>query len=241
MSIAIRNVATIRTPRKNKKYSIIIPAAGMGTRMLIHGPKPLVKIYNQQTILHRQLELIHNTFHKYEIVLVTGFEHNKIVRKIPGNIINVFNTDYEHSNVAYSIGLGLYAATTDNVLILYGDLVFNQPMLKCPFDIDSMAIVCNARGYMDKEIGCIIDDKKHIAHMFYNLPQKWAQILYLTGRELDLFRQFVWTPSNKMCYGFEAVNHVIDKGGIIKAHTPKHGWILDIDSTKDLQIARGLK
>ena len=60
--------------KNNKKMTVIIPAAGAGRRMKSYGPKCLIDLTPNQTILDRQLEIINNTFKRTEIILVCGFE-----------------------------------------------------------------------------------------------------------------------------------------------------------------------
>ena len=119
-----RNISNIRG-KKTEEYSIIIPAAGMGYRMRSYGPKALISLNLDQNIIQRQIEIIKNNFTNYEIILVVGFEAEKLMRNTPEFLVKVENESYERNNVVRSIGMGLRATTTDKVLIIYGDLVFN--------------------------------------------------------------------------------------------------------------------
>lgn len=235
MSKSVRNVAAIRTPRKNKKYSIVIPAAGMGTRMITYGAKPLIKLNGRETIISRQLAIIDKVFSNYEVILVAGFQAEKVMNHTPNHIIKVENTEYEKTNVARSIGMGLRAATTDNVVVIYGDLVFNVAALKAPFDLDSLLLLCNSMK--KEEVGCILSDGK-VQQLFYGIDEKWAQIMYLTGKELQQFKQLVWNHDNDMRFGFEILNHIIDRGGSFKAYKPKNAQAIDVDASKDIERAK---
>ena len=124
-----RNTTNI-TGRKNEKHSIIIPAAGMGYRMRSYGPKPLIRINQEKTIVQNQIEIIKNNFVNPEIILVCGFEADKVMKNTPTDIIKIENESYEKTNVLRSIGMGLRAATSERVLIVYGDLVFNDEAIK---------------------------------------------------------------------------------------------------------------
>ena len=131
--------------------------------------------------------------------------------------------------------MGLRACTSNNVIILYGDLIFNTETITAPFDRDSMAIVSNTMS--DNEIGCV-SHNKNIENFCYDLPNKWAQIVYLTGNELELMKKISWNKNKSNMYGFEALNWIIDNGGTIKEFMPNKSKIIDIDSSKDIIKAK---
>jgi len=183
--------------------------------MRSYGPKSLISITPTVNVIQHQLEVIHSVFGKNcEIILVTGFGANKLMNSTPDHLIKIENEKYEETSVARSIGMGLRAATNDNVVIIYGDLVFNYETLKVPFGNRSAVIVDNAGGMNQSKIGCTYSNKHRLELMLYDLPNKWAQIAYLTGEELQLFKSIVWHPDKKTMYTFEVVNEIISKGGI---------------------------
>lgn len=232
MGIATRNVVAASGPRQNRKYSIVIPAAGAGTRMKKYGAKPLIKVSETNNIIDRQFRIINDIFRWYEIILVTGFQHTKVERYVPSKIKTFENKDYQDTNVIHSIGIGLNQCTTDNVIILYGDLIFNKFALNVPFDQESAAIIANTMK--QEEIGCNIDNG-YVEQMFYGIEQKWAQILFLQGQELNIMRDYTRNKNNSSKYGFEAVNHIIHNDGIIKGIQPKRAKVIDIDTSLDLK------
>ena len=81
---------TTEAIRRKKGLSIIIPAAGTGTRMKAYGPKPLIKIGNQ-SIISRQIEILKSCFYCPEIVVVSGYESCKVMNNLPRNIVKVEN------------------------------------------------------------------------------------------------------------------------------------------------------
>ena len=83
-----KNTTNIRG-KKSQRYSIIIPSAGMGKRMRSYGPKSLIKIAPDKNIVENQIEIINNNFTNHEIILVCGFEADKLMNNTPKNIINI--------------------------------------------------------------------------------------------------------------------------------------------------------
>jgi hypothetical protein len=201
--------------------------------MSTYGAKPLIKVGNE-TVISRQLGLIDSVFAKYEVILVSGFQSQRVMNATPSNIIKVENPHYNNTNVLHSIGIGLRAATTDRILIIYGDLVFNRQLIYCPFDEDSMVVLCDSMK--DSEVGCVIH-KKWLEQMFYGLPNKWGQVVYATGRELKILKSIAWNNNNAKCYGFEAINACVARGAKFQAISPKGAKAIDIDTSKDIQVA----
>jgi len=154
------------------------------------------------------------------------------MKHVPSNVIIVENERYNLTNVARSIGMGLRAATTDKVLVIYGDLYFNRHALSIPFNDKSTVVVCNTMH--NREIGCISNN--HIVeHLDFNLPNKWAQITYFTGKELQLLQNICWHPEYYKHYGFQLINEVMNRGGRMKETTPRKAVAYDIDTQQDLQ------
>ncbi len=232
-----RHTTTIFKPRQYK-YEIIIPTAGMGRRMKSYGPKSLIYIdHSNNTIIDNQLKIIKKLFDKYTIIVVCGFESDKIMDYIPNHIITIENERFQTTNVIRSIGIGLRATTGNHVLIIYGDLVFNKYALNCNFDESCMII--NRDTISDNGVGCIIQEE-YIENISYDLTNKWGQIVYLTGKELDLFRQFCWDPRNEKKFGYEGLNEVIERGGKFKAVTPRNSKIIHVDKSSDIIKARSM-
>lgn len=218
----------------NRKISIIIPAAGMGTRMKSHGPKSLIKINKETTILDNQLKYIYSNFNNPQVIIVTGFGAGKIEKHVKNRQLEfIYNDNWEIDNVGGSISKGIKHIKHKYLLILYGDLVFNKFALNGPFGEYSV-ILKDKYGLMkDEEVGCVTNDKK-ITNMMYDLPNKWAQISYFTYKELDKLKELCNTNQYNNHYGFELINKIIGDGGTFFTQSPKNMKITDIDSSKDL-------
>jgi choline kinase len=219
-------------PSYRDKYTIIIPAAGLGKRMKIYGPKSLVKINDDHTILSNQIEIINSCFRHCEIIVVGGYQYDKL-ESAAKNVRFVYNSDYETTNVLHSIAMGLKKSKTNKVLVIYGDLVFNKECIDLPFLKESAVVVSSIMK--DEEVGCIYNDGI-LESVFYRIPTKWAQIAFFTGRELDLLNSIAKQENNMYWFGFEAINEIINKGGIFKVFEPEEGRAVDIDSSYDLKL-----
>ena len=218
------------------KLHIVIPAAGAGRRMKSYGPKALIKL-NNQTVINRSLNIINAIYPLSKVTVVVGFEAEKVVLELKDKVKFVFNYDYLNTNVAHSISLALSQRSIKEALIVYGDLVFNTQTLKGFYPEASTAIVSSKSCMNDEEVGVTVVDGI-ITRWSYGLPVKWAQMVYLKNKELELFRKFSNGPRSAKFFGYEILNMVIEAGGIIEAAEPLGMDIVDVDTSKDIEIAK---
>ncbi|NVM34819.1 MAG: UTP--glucose-1-phosphate uridylyltransferase [Candidatus Lokiarchaeota archaeon] len=231
-------VKTIKQDKNFSELDIIIPAAGLGKRMKSYGVKSLIKVYKEKTILDLQLEKINKTFPKANIILITGFQSDELMNSSPDNIIKIENESYNSTNVARSIGMGL-RASKNNVLLIYGDLIFNTKCLEC-IKFNNSGIVASKTLMKKNEVGCTINNKLTVENMMYDLEIKWGQISFFKGYELKLLKKICWNPNNYNLFGFEVINSIISYGGSINVFNDKNARVVDIDNYKDIELAKGI-
>jgi NDP-sugar pyrophosphorylase family protein len=238
MSKAVRNIKKLVNPNNDVALTVIIPSAGEGTRMRSFGPKSLIKLPNKLTIIDYQIQLILSKFPNANIIVVHGYEATKVMNYTSSlKVINIENERYATTNVVRSIAIGLRAALTDKILIIYGDLLCSASMLKLPDEHISSLYIDGSSTMTDNEVGCIIHNN-YIESLMYDLPNKWAQIVYLTGRELDICKKLAYNINNENLLGFEILNEIINQGGKFACIQPKNSWANDIDCAKDLLIIK---
>ncbi len=240
MSNATRNITPIKVAWKKQKISIIILAAGEANRMKSQGPRPLLRITTSKNLITYQLDIIEKCIPICEIVLVCGYEADKVMDNTPDNIIKVENENYHTNNVLRSIGIGLRAVTTDKVLLLYGDLLFNIDTLANIRLEESCVFIDSANLFSLDAVGCTFNKDSCAEYFSYDLPNKWVQMAFLTGRELQIIKHFSWNKEKERLFGFEALNEIINQNGVLKYQSPKNMRIMDIDSSKDLQNIKNI-
>ena len=221
------------------ELTVIIPSAGEGRRMKSYGPKSLIEIGNG-TILERQIRIINKELGNVRFVIVTGFQCDKVMNCCPDHFVKLENENYEVTNVCRSLSIALRAVHTTRVLVVYGDLVFNNKAIS-ELDYTVSCTSASEDDYRNEEVGCVIDDKNNITNMMYDLKDKWNQILYLQDKELLFFKEICQDRKNKKLFGFEVLNKVLDLGGKIKCVRNKEIKVIDIDTSKDLLRANNIK
>lgn len=218
---------------EHKFVSVIVPAAGLGNRMKSYGPKCLFPTPNGSTILNKIIKNVQKVYPHCEIIVAAGFEADKVIEALPTDIRVVENQIYDKTNMVESIRLSLNNAIYNDIIIINGDLIFNVYTLQSITKNGSCILIDTQNRFQKNEIGVTTVDGNAM-HFSYGLPTKWAQIVYLTGNELNLFKKFCNDRENNKRYTFEILNMVIESGGSILADEPKGMQITEVDSIKDI-------
>ena len=215
---------------------VIIPSAGIGRRMKSYGCKSLLSIKDKR-LIDIQLEYINSRFVRNEIILITGFDSERLMNYSPEDIIKIENEKYYENNVIRSISMGLRAIKDNrHVLVVLGDVLLNQKALELIDHNESSIIISNHMS--ENEVGCNINGKGLLEYMMFDLPNKWGHIIYLTGKELDLFKKNAWSKNKDKKFCFEIINDIVNQGGRIKCIIDNNIKVMDIDTSKDLQKAQ---
>lgn len=224
-----------KTYNKQEPLTIILPCAGMGTRMKSYGSKSLLLINGRgESLISKQIKVLRGVYPQAEIIVVVGFQEDKIRKKNTDKKVKfIYNPLYETTNVVYSIGLAMRSCTNKRVLIVYGDLLFNKYAITAVSQ-DTSRVVIDEENFKREEVGLSIDGKE-IIHFAYDLPIKWAQIIYLVGKELKILREIIYNEQYIRWFGYEVFNQVINKGGSFKVCQPTKMKILEIDCLDDLK------
>jgi len=237
MRAAVKNVTSIRTPGKSSGLSIIIPVAGVGYRMKSYGPKAMIEVSKNTTLIEKQIKTLWREYPEADIFVVVGFDSEKIVNRLSRYPVRIiYNPIYESTSVLYSVGLAMEAVITKEVMVVYGDLFFNQSTINNLRG--SSKVIAENSGFLKKSEVGIASDEDLVTNFSFGLDTKWCQIVYLSGKELDIFEKICFKKETSQWLGYEALNYVIKNGGQFKAVFPKRMNIVEIDAIKDLEKIR---
>jgi len=220
---------------RERKLSIILLNGTPGYRMKSKGPKCLLKIDNNVTVIDNQVEILKACYPNSEIIVTVGFDADKIIKKNVKHVRYVENQLFETTNIVEEIRLGLNNCETEDIMIIYGDVVFDTNSID-NITKNGSCIVCASKTNMDKDdIGATIIDGK-LTQLSYGLEPKWGHIVYLTGNELGVFRNLCNDREKVMCYPFELINMTLDRASTkIKAVHAINSEIMKIESIKDIK------
>lgn len=223
---------------QSKPLGVIILASDMGYRMKSYGPKCLLKTGENESILFRQIRLIRQELPYSEITIVVGFEADKVIKHVSKDIRIIENQIFQRTNSVESVRLVVNNRRFEHLLILDGDLIFNRKSIADLTNGGSVAVM-DAHNFFpdDKEGATIVDG--NATNFSYGLEKRWARMIYLTDKELEMFhKEIVNRDKNKM-YLFEIFNDILNNGGCISTLMNKEIVVYKIDSTKDLDSLKG--
>lgn len=220
-------MAITKIIRQNKKnLTVILPCAGLSRRMR-KGPKSLLEIDGEKLIV-RQLRILKSLYPQADFVVVVGYGADEVISYLPKNVRVVWNERYEETNIVHSLSLGLRASITENILIVYGDLVFNRKTF-LPIEENS-CLLLNKEGKNDC-IGANIENN-FVEHLVYTSKNKWGHIAYLTGKELELFKLFIHNKDYEKLFASEIINFSIERGAKFEAIYTQ-GPLIELDTVAD--------
>lgn len=222
---------------RQKSLAVVIPTAGPGRRMKTYGAKALIQLPDGRTLVRRQIDVVRQLYPRAEILVVVGFEGDKVSKHLPAGVRVVENEFYDETGPGRSVAMGLRATSADACLVVYGDLVFNRATLE-GLPLDRSGVVVDTGGRLPADgVGLTVDGGV-VTHFDYGLPAKWCHVSLLTGRELHLFKSVGAQPASRRKLGFEVMNEVVDRGGVFHAYECEDMRLVEVDSAKDVKKAR---
>lgn len=172
-----------------KNTTVIICAAGMGTRLGIGTTKALVSVENKPLII-RLLEQLDD----YDDVrIAVGFQAEKLIEKVNAyrkDVLFAFNYEYETTGPAASVSKALLQ-TRENVLLIDGDL------LVCPEDFKKFLAfddecVCVTENSSCEPIWVDIKNDKATGFLKTKTAYEWAGIAKMKSCKLSECNSFVY-------------------------------------------------
>lgn len=224
----------------------LILNSGLGSRMGVltsEHPKCMTEISDTDTILSRQLRLISEAGIN-EVVMTTGYFDEVLINYCNSlglhlNFTFVNNPLYAETNYIYSIYCAR-EALADDVLLMHGDLVFEESVLRDLLGEKSSCMkVSSTLALPDKDFKAVVRDGevKAVGIEFFDSAME-AQALYKLNKEdwmvwLDKIIEYCESDKRK-CYAEVALNEVTDKCRI-KAFDVQDRLCTEIDNPEDLE------
>jgi len=128
----------------------IILAAGKGKRLGKKIPKPLVKITNEKTILDFQVEKLSKKIGRRNIIVTVGYKKESILNHNP-NLIFVHNPNFHKTQSAKSALLAVRKIDAEDVIILEGDIFFDEELLDLLIKTRGSACLVDKKQCGDEE------------------------------------------------------------------------------------------
>lgn len=232
----------------------IIFNSGLGSRMrelTRNKHKSMIKLYNGETILERQIRIL-NEYGIKEFVITVGYKKEQIIEmtKKYTNISFYFVENYDYMNTNYIVSMNnAYELLDDNFLLLHGDLVFNRKLIEkiLKDKRESICLFNENKQLPEKDFKGRFKDNilREVSISIFDDDCYAFQPLYkLSKRDINVWKnkvkEFVNNGKTKV-YAEEALNEITDKISIY-GMSYKDDYIEEIDNIDDyIRVSNEIK
>lgn len=212
-------------------------------------PKCITELLNKETILSRQLSILLSCGLK-DIVITTGY-YNEVLENYCNSLNNglniqfVNNPKYDSTNYIYSIYCARDLLKDDDILLLHGDLVFTEDVLKDIVSNDNSCMkVSSTIELPKKDFKAVVKDGliKAVGIDYFDSALE-AQALYkLNKKEWKMWSDKIeeyCLKGKTNCYAEDALNEILDECKIY-AYDCKDRLCTEIDTIEDLNKVKEL-
>lgn len=227
----------------------IILNSGMGSRMGVltsEHPKCMTEIAANETILSRQLRQLQDAGIT-QVVMTTGLFDDVLVRYCRSlglelSITFVNNPRYRETNYIYSLFCAQEASAGEDVLLMHGDLVFENAVLDAVLAHEgSCMAVSSTLPLPQKDFKAVVQDgtiRQIGIDCFDNAVA--AQPLYkLTWQDWSAWQQAIarfCQGGNTSCYAENALNELLGNTVVLSPLDVKNMLCAEIDNADDLDV-----
>ena len=208
-------------------------------------PKCMTKITSEETILSRQLNMLLSIGIE-EVIITTGYLNSVLINycrhlDLPVKITFVNNPLYETTNYIYSIYCARKYLQDDNIILMHGDLVFENVVLdKLLTSESSSMVVSSTRSLPEKDFKVVICDNKinKIGIEFFNETIAAQPLYFFTKSDWTIWLNRITEyceNGNTMCYAENAFNDIADQCNLLPLDV-KNRLCMEIDNPQDLAI-----
>lgn len=159
---------------------------------------PLTPVSVDETLIDRQIKTIRKNYTQSEIIIVSGFEHDRLIEHIHkkkyDNIRIAENKNYKDSTVLDGWRFALNIAIKNDICIIHGDRLFSSSCIKSNNSSYTSCYLVDKNNY---NLGIIHSDNQFI-NMSYGLKNAWSEIFYIKKKDFDIVRSIINTKQRKI-------------------------------------------
>ena len=226
----------------------IILNSGMGSRMgelTKEQPKCMTQIAPNETILSRQLRMLAD-FEIDDVVITTGCFAD-VLREycqslnLPLNFTFVHNDKYQETNYIYSLYLAKNELQNEEILLMHGDLVFeNQVLEEILNQQQSCMVVSSTTKLPEKDFKAVIKNNKvaKVGIEFFNHAVAAQALYHLKKEDWRIWSERIQIFCEQgycKVYAENAFNEVSERCNIIPFDV-KNKLCSEVDTPQDLAV-----
>ncbi|MBQ6444148.1 MAG: hypothetical protein IJJ11_05655 [Methanosphaera sp.] len=231
----------------------ILLNSGVGSRLKEYtkdNPKTMVQISDDETIFSKAINIL-KEYDIDEFIITTGYLNEVLKGYILHNFPNlkftfVHNPEYASTNYIKSIDY--IDNFNEDTLLLHGDLVFDEEVLKMIFSSDDSCVVVDSSiDIPEKDFKAKVVDNnvKKISVKYFNKDAQSCQPLYkITAHDWILWKNKIHEfceNGNTNVYAEEALNELLYDDITLKAVDVKGYYCSEIDTVEDLENYKKLR
>ena len=174
--------------------TLVVLAAGMGTRLGRPYPKPLTVLRDGRSILTQQYENLSARFPGAGVHVVVGYKKELIMEALPQGVFH-YNPVYDQTNTSKSLLRALRHAGPAGALWLNGDVVVEPELLDAlaePIAEGRSAVCVNTESVAEEEVKYTVDADGFIAELSKTVVGGLGEavgINYVSGTDLPVLRE----------------------------------------------------
>lgn len=216
---------------------IIAPEITKGMKSI--GSKALLKIKQSISVIEYQINEIKKYNSHSAITIVSGFEHDKILKLYSNtkNINIVYNPEYAGTNHGASLSIFLdQLKQSHNLLVITNGVLFkNNPFKVKSGQTHASHIYCINKPKTNFDIGYI--GESSIEYLFFDLPNKWTECVMFNPHALDAIKNIDKQKISQM-YLFEIINLLIEQKIHFNVQTSDKKNFMKINNIRDIPKAK---
>lgn len=196
-----------------------------------YGPRCLLT-HGNSTVIQKQIRVLSEIELVSEIIVVLGFECDRIIKYLPEDIRVVENQLHRTTNSCESLRLVLNNIKNNRLLIIDGNVLISRDLFNRA-DFSSSFAVCGTDSKSKNEIS-FSNANGLVTRFSFGLDYIWNSISFVQGKEFKLLKKSCKDRESEKFFTFEVLNLVIDRGGKFSILESNVGEVKKINSIKDI-------
>jgi len=205
--------------------SVVIPCAGIGSRLGLKIPKCLVEV-NGTTLISRHMEMLSEV---PNIFVVVGYQASTVIEAVlkhRKDVIFLFNHNYLDTGSLHSLTIGSWFHNFDYLISLAGDLILDPKDFFRLYNSEEDAICCSSPKTRDP-IYCQVTEEegeKIVTHFSREqTPYEWTGLFQIKEPKFNRDHYYI----------YETLEERLPKPML-------EVCAMDIDTPEDLELAAAM-